>query len=96
MISDVCFKPGTDHLLVSSSDDHVVKIWDTREKRSILDVRSHVACNVEHQFCHQHFHLASVAAFLNTCTCCLTSIWAMSTLRMSPCRCCNKFVQRVS
>ena len=41
MVSDVCFQPGTDHMLVSAADDKVIKIWDTRDKDSgsILDVR---------------------------------------------------------
>lgn len=40
MVSDVCFKPASDSMLVSSADDHVVKLWDTREGKCIQDVRS--------------------------------------------------------
>lgn len=39
MISDVVFQPGTDHMLASSADDHIIKLWDTREGQSVHDVR---------------------------------------------------------
>ena len=39
-VSDVCFKPESDTLLVSSADDHVVKLWDTRQDTATQNVRT--------------------------------------------------------
>ena len=39
-VSDVCFKPESDTLLVSSADDHVVKLWDTRQSAATQNVRT--------------------------------------------------------
>ena len=52
-VSDVCFKPESDTLLVSSADDHVVKLWDTRQSAATQNVRTQtvlVAC-LHRPFC---------------------------------------------
>jgi WD40 repeat protein len=43
MVSDVCFKPGADHLLASAADDRVIKLWDTREAHAVQNVRASLA-----------------------------------------------------
>jgi histone-binding protein RBBP4 len=39
MVSDVCFKPGSDVMLATSADDHVIKVWDVRERSCVQDVQ---------------------------------------------------------
>lgn len=38
-VTDVCFKPGTDSMLVSTSDDGIIRFWDTRQQGPTHSVR---------------------------------------------------------
>lgn len=38
-ITSVAFKPGSDSMLMSTSDDHTIKLWDTRQADAVQSVR---------------------------------------------------------
>ena len=38
-VTSVCFQPKSDTVLLSTADDHVLKLWDVREKRATSSVR---------------------------------------------------------
>eukprot|EP00892_Ulva_mutabilis_P005727 jgi/Ulvmu1/3526/UM163_0008.1 len=37
-ITSVAFKPGSDSTLMSTSDDHIIKLWDTRQTDAVTSV----------------------------------------------------------
>jgi WD40 repeat protein len=39
IVTDVCFKPEQDNMVVSTADDHVIRTWDVRQERSTNIVR---------------------------------------------------------